>query len=35
MTFSENVTVTGSPQLELAIGSNTRPADYESTDGAR
>ena len=34
VTFSENVTVTGSPQLKLAIGSNTRTADYESTDGS-
>ena len=33
-TFSENVTVTGSPQLELAIGSNNRTAGYESTDGS-
>ena len=34
VTFSENVTVTGSPQLELAIGSNNRTAEYESTDGS-
>ena len=34
VTFSENVTVTGSPQLELAIGSNSRTAGYESTDGS-
>ena len=33
VTFSENVTVTGSPQLELAIGSNNRTAGYESTEG--
>ena len=33
VTFSENVTVTGSPQLELAIGSNNRTAEYESTAG--
>ena len=32
--FSENVTVTGSPQLELAIGSRNRTAEYESTDGS-
>ena len=32
--FSENVTVTGSPQLELAIGSSNRTAEYESTDGS-
>ena len=34
VTFSENVAVTGSPQLELAIGSNNRTAGYESTDGS-
>ena len=34
VTFSENVTVTGSPQLELAIGSSNKPAEYESTDGS-
>ena len=34
MTFSENVAVTGSPQLELAIGSSNRTAEYESTDGS-
>ena len=34
VTFSENVTVTGSPQLELAIGSNNRTAEYESTGGS-
>ena len=34
VTFSENVTVTGSPQLELAIGSNNRTAEYDSTDGS-
>ncbi len=34
VTFSENVTVTGSPQLELAIGSNSRTAGYESADGS-
>ena len=33
-TFSEDVTVTGSPQLELAIGTNNRTAQYESTDGS-
>ena len=33
VTFSENVTVTGSPQLELAIGSNNRTAEHDSTDG--
>ena len=34
VTFSENVTVIGSPQLELAMGSNNRTAEYESTDGS-
>ena len=34
VTFSENVTVTGSPQLELAIGTGNRTAEYESTDGS-
>ena len=34
VTFSENVTVTGSPQLELAIGSNNRTAVYKSKDGS-
>ena len=35
VTFSENVTVTGSPQLELAVGSNNRTASYDSTDGTK
>ena len=34
LTFSENVTVTGSPELELAIGSNNRTAEYESAEGS-
>ena len=34
VTFSENVVVTGKPQLELAIGSNDRAAAYESTNGS-
>ena len=34
VTFSEDVTVIGSPQLELAIGSSNRTAEYESTDGS-
>ena len=34
VTFSENVAVTGSPELELAIGSNNRTAEYDSTDGS-
>ena len=32
--FSEDVTVTGSPQLELAIGSSNRTAVYESAEGS-
>ena len=32
--FSENVTVTGSPQLELALDSSNRTAAYESTEGS-
>ena len=31
VTFSENVTVTGSPQLELIVGPNNRTAQYDST----
>ena len=34
VTFNENVTVTGSPQLELFIGSGNRTAEYEGTDGS-
>ena len=34
VTFSENVTVTGSPQLELAIDSSNRTASYESAEGS-
>ena len=34
VTFSEDVAVTGSPRLELAIGSRNRNAEYESTDGS-
>ena len=34
VTFSESVTVTGSPQLELAIDSSNRPAAYESAEGS-
>ena len=33
VTFSDSVTVTGSPELELAIGSNNRTAGYESAEG--
>ena len=32
VTFSENVTITGSPQLELAIDSSNRTAVYESAE---
>ena len=35
VTFSENVTVTGFPQLEITIGSNTRNAVYKSTTGSK
>ena len=34
VTFNEDVSVTGAPQLELAIGSSNRTAEYESTDGS-
>ena len=34
VTFSENVTVTGSPQLELALDSGNRTAAYESAEGS-
>ena len=34
VTFSEDVAVTGSLQLEPAIGSSNRTAEYESTDGS-
>ena len=33
VTFSENVYVTGTPQLTLRIGSKDKTADYESGDG--
>ena len=33
MTFSEEVVVTGTPRVELDLGSRTRLADYESVDG--
>ncbi|WP_419858624.1 SwmB domain-containing protein [Candidatus Palauibacter irciniicola] len=32
-TFGENVTVTGTPQISMTIGSNTRTADYSSGSG--
>ena len=35
VTFSESVTVTGSPQLELAIGPNSRTAVYDSTTDSK
>ncbi len=34
MTFSEDVTVTGAPQLELYFDGTAKTADYSSTDGA-
>ena len=34
VTFSEDVTVTGTPQLEVAVGSNAREADYASGSGS-
>ena len=34
VTFSENVTVTGTPQLELDLGDTAKTADYSSTAGA-
>ena len=33
ITFSENMTVTGSPRLELDIGGAAKPAEYESAEG--
>ena len=35
VTFSENVTVTGSPRLELTIGSSAKSAAYKSTTGSK
>ena len=35
VTFSENVTVTGFPRLELTIGSSARNAAYKSTTGSK
>ena len=35
VTFSENVTVTASPRLELTIGSSGRNAAYKSTTGSK
>ena len=34
VTFSEDVTVTGGPQLELDIEGSAKTAAYESTDGS-
>ena len=34
VTFDRAVTITGSPQLALTIGSNTRQAEYYSTSGS-
>ena len=35
VTFSEDVTVTGSPGLELDIGGAAKPAEYESSGGSK
>ena len=35
VTFSENVTVIGSPQLELTVGSSARSVVYKSTTGSK
>ena len=35
VTFSENVTLTGSPLLELTIGTSARNAAYKSTTGSK
>ncbi len=34
VTFDENVTVTGTPQLEIAVGANNRQANYASGSGS-
>ena len=34
MTFSENVTVTGAPQLELDFDDTAKAAEYQSVTGA-
>ena len=35
VTFNENVTVTGSPQLEITIGTNAEDAAYKSTTDSK
>ena len=35
VTFSEDVTVTGSPRIELDIGGSARAATYDSTSGSK
>ena len=35
VTFSADVTVTGSPRLELDIGGTARPAEYEKAEGSK
>ena len=35
VTFDEDVAVTGSPQLEITIGSNAKDAAYKSTTGSK
>ena len=34
VTFSEDITVTGTPQLEIDVGGTVKTASYSSTDGA-
>ena len=34
VTFSADVTVTGKPQMELDIGGNAKPAEYQSTNAS-
>ena len=34
VTFNEDVTVTGTPQLEIDVGGTVKTASYSSTDGA-
>ena len=35
ITFSENMTVTGSPRLELDVGGAAKAAEYESAEGSK
>ena len=34
VTFSESVTVSGAPQLQLNVGSSSKTADYDSAEGS-